>query len=193
MKLIFDRIWVILLVLEGISQKVQGRSTNTKSSCSISTISIPLGTNTPVMVYNARKDSDMWKLTVLEKEHTDNYSVEGHLFYTDKTTGESWYMHNADEGAVESMRDAFSLCRTLNMDNKITKIYDKNTMFRKYRTNVLPQHVMLRNNNNSNKGNKIIIDRLSEVTAEIQNNTFSNSTNIPITFNNSTITPNTTQ
>lgn len=142
LKLLILSISLLILI------NTQKTERNNKSACSISTISIPIGTNSPVMIYNARKDNEEWQLTVIEKENLENYDIKGNLFYSDKRSGESWYTNkDMDEKTFESMRDAFSLCRTLNTDNKRTKVYDNNRFYTKYRTQSLPQNLSLRVNN----------------------------------------------
>ena len=131
------------------------RSLNSnKGACSISTISIPIGSSYPVMIYNARVENENWQLTVLEKEHAEKYEVEGSLFYSDKKTGESWFANrNVDDEQYESMRDAFSVCRTLNTDNKTTKIYEKSRLYSKFRTSTVPQNLALRINKKEEEEN----------------------------------------
>ena len=143
MKQISKNICLILLYLICMTQC---RSLNSnKAACSISSISIPIGSSSPVMVYNARMENENLELTVLDKEHVDKYKVDVNLFYSDKKSGESWYANkNVLDKNFESMRDAFSLCRTLNTDNKQTKIYEKSRLYSIYRTEVLPTNLALR-------------------------------------------------
>jgi hypothetical protein len=125
---------------------IVSRSLNSaKGTCSISTISIPVGSNSPVMVYNARIENESWRLTVLPKEQQQKLKVDGEMFFSDKETGDSWFSDkNIDEKQFESMRDAFSLCRTLNADNKETKVFEKSRLYSAYRTKALPSFVALR-------------------------------------------------
>lgn len=139
----------LCLVLVYISVLSCRSISSMKGTCSISTISIPIGSTSPVMVYNARIDNDIWRLTVLNKDQLEKFKVEGEMFYSDKQTGESWYSDkNVDENQFEAMRDAFSLCRTLNNDNRITKDYEKSRLYSAYRTDSLPKFIALRKDNN---------------------------------------------
>jgi hypothetical protein len=119
----------------------------TKSStCSISTISIPTGTSEPVIVYTGKNHQKSFRLTVLEKDHLNEIEAKGNLFYSDKKTGELWYSDNeVDENNKESLRDIFSLCRTLNIDNKKTQQYrKKGGFYARYQTNSLPSNLAYR-------------------------------------------------
>lgn len=153
--LYFAKALIIIIFFSSISLTVSRSLSSNKAACSISTISIPIGTNTPVMIYNARMEEENLQLTVLEKDHLEKYQVEGNLFYTDKETGESWYANkNVDEKNLETMRDAFSLCRVLNNDNKQTKAYESSRVYMKYRTEVLPKNVALRVSNKEENARK---------------------------------------
>jgi hypothetical protein len=101
------------------------------------------------MVYNARLGDENLKLTVLEKDQGFEYSVDGNLFYSDKETGELWYTNiKADDKNIESFRDAFSLCRRLNNENKETKEFENSIIYENIRLKSLPKHVSLRKNIN---------------------------------------------
>ena len=67
----------------GYSDNILKKSNNLKNavSCSMSSVSIPSGGGA-VMVYSARSGPTNMKLTVLEKEHMDNYEFNGNLFFT---------------------------------------------------------------------------------------------------------------
>jgi hypothetical protein len=96
-------------------------------------------------------------LTVVEKDQTNKYSVNGNLFYTDKKTGENWYIDKSmDESTFETMRDAFSLCRQLNTDNKVTKVYESNRLFVNHRTHTLPDNISLRVDSNLRKDSSFL-------------------------------------
>jgi hypothetical protein len=146
MKHIIRSLCLVLISMSIISCR---SISSAKGTCSISTISIPVGSTSPVMVYNARIDNDNWKLTVLNKDHQEKYKVEGEMFYSDKETGESWYSDkNVDQNQFEAMRDAFSLCRTLNKDNRVTKDFEKSRLYVAYRTSTLPKFIAMRKENN---------------------------------------------
>jgi len=106
---------------------------------------MPIGSSNPVMIYKARVENQDWRLTVLEKKDTDKYKVEGNLFFSDRKSGESWYVDkDMHESNYESMRDAFSLCRVLNEDNKATNAYEKSNEYETLRTRTLPNNVLPR-------------------------------------------------
>lgn len=140
-------------------------SSNSNVACSISSISIPVGTMEPVIVYNARKDKDNWRFTVLEKDHTESIESKGQLFYTDKKSGESWFTDKEVDGNQESMRDVFSLCRTLNTDNKAARIYEAHSVYARYETSTLPSNLALRVNTANRQASIVNKDKETAVNA----------------------------
>jgi hypothetical protein len=156
MKLLKKCTKFILIFTLLLSNFITNRNLNSNhANCSISSISIPIGSSSPVMVYNARIHDLNWRLTVLEKGQVNKYRVDGHLFFSDNTTGESWYSDkDMNESSFESMRDAFSLCKTLNQDNKNGKSYENNKEYENLRSLSLPENVKLRSNNLEQDENK---------------------------------------
>jgi hypothetical protein len=148
MKLLKKCLKLVLILALALVNFISTRNLNSNhANCSISSISIPVGSTSPVMVYNARIDNLKWRLTVLDKEQINRYRVDGHLFFSDKETGESWYADkDMNERSFESMRDAFSLCKNLNYDNKNEKSYESNKEYDNLRTSSLPDNVKLRTN-----------------------------------------------
>jgi hypothetical protein len=143
MKHFIQNLYLLLITTYIVQSKILNA---TKGACSISTISIPVGSSSPVMVYNARINEEDWQLTVLDKDQISKYKVDGNLFYSDKKSGESWFVNKfVDDKQFESMRDAFSQCRTLNTDSKESKDFDNN-IYEKLRTSTLPSNVCLRVN-----------------------------------------------
>lgn len=145
--ILFLFLWVISITIVKSLRKSSKLNTN-GVKCSVSSISIPNGTNLPVVVFKASVDEEDIKLTVLEKEHRNNFKVKGNLVMDDKIKGESWYVDNKHEGnSFESMRDAFSLCKSMHEENKDMKLYEmnednrKNNNLIKFRTNNLPENV----------------------------------------------------
>lgn len=134
---------------------VKKESQNKKAECSISSIHIPLGSTSPVMVYNAKNEQKSWRITVLDREQFNEFNVEGDLFYTDKKTEESWFISESiDEKSFESLKDAFSLCKQLNTENKNNK--DKIASGKDYeelRTAKLPNFIAKRTNLNRKADN----------------------------------------
>lgn len=82
------------------------KSKSKGSKCAVSTISIPRGSNLPVVVFRASLGEEAFDLTVVEKDHLAKYKVNGNLVFNDEKKGKSWY---ADKIYYERMGDAFSL------------------------------------------------------------------------------------
>lgn len=127
--------------------------------CSISTISIPKGSNLPIVVFRLNTGAEDVNLTVVENEDLNKLKVKGNLVYEDKTNGESWFAENKyDDKNFESMRDAFSLCKNIHEENKGNKLYDDNESNRKnkkgilqYRIQSLPENIELIDNKEKTK------------------------------------------
>jgi hypothetical protein len=149
---LFNKIILSLCVLifSLCSENGLRNNLNTKAvKCTISTISIPKGSNMPVVVFRANSGEEDVNLTVMDKQDLNKYKVNGNLVFEDKTNGESWFAENKyNENNFESMRDAFSLCKTIHDDNKGNKLYDDNESNRKnkksllqYRIQTLPDNI----------------------------------------------------
>jgi len=111
---------------------------------------MPIGSSSPVMVYNAKNMDQTWRITVLDREQFNELNVEGDLFYTDKATEESWFTaESIDDKAFESLKDAFSLCKQLNSDTKKQKdLLKTNKDYEELRTDKLPSFIARRSNIN---------------------------------------------
>jgi hypothetical protein len=185
MKLLNKFILIICSILFTLNKVISLKDkVNTKGSkCAVSSISIPKGSNLPIVVFKASFDEEDFKLTVLEKEHMNKLNVKGHLVMDDKNNGESWYVEKKyDEANFENMRDAFSLCRNIHEENKELKLYDENESNRKnnnllkFRIQSLPDNVdmiedkekvkndssNLRNKNDNNRITPIFLETKSK-------------------------------
>jgi len=165
----------IVLVLKIIKCDIKKESKNQRSECSISSIHMPIGSSSPVMVYNAKNQDQTWRITVLDREQFNELNVEGDLFYTDKTTEESWFISESiDDKGFESLKDAFSLCKVLNAENKKNKDQLANNKdYEELRTDKLPNFIAKRSN----------LNRISE---NEENRKLNNSSKNVISKNNST-------
>jgi len=144
-----------LLILCFCSENNLRTNINTQAvKCSISTISIPKGSNLPIVVFRLNTGLEDVNLTVVENEDLNKLKIKGNLVYEDKTNGESWFSeNNYNDKKIESMRDAFSLCKTIHEENKGNKLYDDNESNRKnkksilqYRIQSLPENIELVDN-----------------------------------------------
>ena len=114
------------------------------SKCAVSTISIPKGSNLPVVVFRASLGEEAFDLTVVEKDHLAKYKVNGNLVFKDENKGESWY---SGKKYYESMGDAFSLCKSIHEENVKQNLYEqkestgKNNILMKYRISELPCYI----------------------------------------------------
>lgn len=170
------------------------------SSCSISSISIPLGTTLPVIVYRARKDNNDVILTVLEKEHMESLQTDQnlHLVYTDKRTSECWYSSKEmEDEAQESMRDIFSMCRTLNSDNKAMRLYQDHKTYARFESQALPENVSFRvsvsvddevNRKNNLRDNKLLNENEKATSGDVK--TANNNTSVIASVNGNKIDKN---
>ena len=164
----------ICILISSTKCDIKKESQNKKSACSISSIYTSSGSG-PVMVYSAKNNDKNWRITVLEKDQFDDLSVEGDLFYTDKKTHESWFINESiDEKSFESLRDAFSLCKELNVEHKNSKDSDISKEFEGLRTEKLPsfiakRSVLNRTKNTSEEELRIKENKINEKITE--NNT----------------------
>ncbi len=147
-------LFLLSLIFFIVKCDIKKESQNKKPECSISTIHIPLGSLSPVMIYNAKNNNESWRLTVLDREQFNELNVEGDLFYTDKFTKESWFISESiNEKGFDTLKDAFSLCKNLNSEMKRNKdTIATNKEFEKYRTENLPSFLAKRTNLNSAVG-----------------------------------------
>lgn len=148
-KIIFSII-ISSLLLQLTICDIKLESKSKKAECSISSIHMPIGSSSPVMVYNAKHADQTWRITVLDREQFNELNVEGDLFYTDKATEESWFTaESIDDKAFESLKDAFSLCKQLNSETKKQKDQLKtNKDYEELRTEKLPSFIAKRSNLN---------------------------------------------
>ena len=85
---IFVICYVIILCYSSINAlRTKFKAVHPK--CAISTISIPKGSNLPVIVFHASMDEEAFDLTVVERDHLSKYNVNGNVVFDDKSKGES--------------------------------------------------------------------------------------------------------
>lgn len=129
--------------------------TNTKNEneptrtvdCNISSISIPVGTDSPVLTFNARiSEEENFNLISLLKSDVNKLNINGVLFHTDNNI--VWYK---DESLINlkntRVKDAFSLCRKINKEYLETENVSNNNKKMKLRVlRKLPEGISFKEN-----------------------------------------------
>jgi hypothetical protein len=86
--------------------------------CKVSSVNIPEGSDSPIMVFKARIEVDEYTFISLKKSDLDKYSVKGEIIHTDKNKDLIWYKN--DEKTVDfkshRIKDVFNLCRRINSE-----------------------------------------------------------------------------
>lgn len=86
--------------------------------CKVSSVNIPEGSDSPIMVFKARINNDEYTFMVLKKADLEKYDVKGEMIHSDKSKDLIWYKHDDKLLDLKSHRvkDAFSLCRRINLE-----------------------------------------------------------------------------
>ena len=94
MKLFIITIFSLLILCPCSENNLRNNLNTQAGKCSISTISIPKGSNLPIVVFRINTAAEDVNLTVVENEDLNKFKINGNLVYVDKTNGESWFAEN---------------------------------------------------------------------------------------------------
>lgn len=123
------------------------------NSCKVSAISIPIGSDSPILTFKARtNNNDSLEFVSIKRVDDSKFKVNGDLIHSDRKTDTNWYFKSSEQVyRMQTMRDAFDLCRRIHTEYSITGElvfdHDNEEEDKKYKLKllrVLPEGVTMR-------------------------------------------------
>ena len=89
-----------------------------RSGCNVSGVSIPLGSDSPIMSFKARFENEEVGLVAMKKKGLDELVIENQeMVHTDKGSNSVWLKSSkTSDKMMTRVKDAFSLCRRIYND-----------------------------------------------------------------------------